>query len=57
MKASVFTKFDRLMAAVTFAESAEFETAQEFLRKEDGDDKQPAAMPDLGMHPSAQTSR
>ncbi len=31
MKKSVFTKFDRLMAAVTFAEEGEFNTAQEFM--------------------------
>ncbi|MBI5640443.1 MAG: hypothetical protein HZA17_08460 [Nitrospirae bacterium] len=33
MKKALLTKFDRLMAAVTFAEEGEFETAREIMRE------------------------
>jgi hypothetical protein len=47
MKKAVLTKFDRLMAAVTFAEEGEFETAREFLREDERVDKQPSVRPEL----------
>jgi len=47
MKKTSLTKFDRLMAAVTFAEEGEFETAREFLRKEERTDMRPAHRPEV----------
>jgi len=57
MKRTLFTAFDRLMAAVTFAEEGEFSAAREFLRKDECGEKQQAAMPEIGMHQPVQTSR
>ncbi len=57
MKASVFTKFDRLMAAVTFAEANEHETAREFLREEERQNKRPASRPELRKKQTVQKSR
>jgi len=56
MKAAVFTKFDRLMAAVTFAEANEHETARKFLREEERQDKRPSSRPDLRKKQSVQRS-
>jgi hypothetical protein len=47
MKKALLTKFDRLMAAVTFAEEGEFETAREFLREDERVGKRPAGRPEL----------
>jgi len=57
MKASVLSKFDRLMAAVTFAEANEHTTAREFLREEDRQDKRPANRPELRKKQTIQKSR
>ena len=56
MKKSVFTKFDRIMAAVTFAEEGEFETAREFLREGGRQEKRPAARPELRQKKTVQKS-
>lgn len=39
MKQAFLTKFDRLMAAVTFAEAGEFETAREMMKEEKRTDR------------------
>jgi len=57
MKKALLTTFDRLMAAITFAEEGEHETAREFLREEECAEKQPAGMPEMNMHQPVQTSR
>jgi hypothetical protein len=56
MKAAVLTKFDRLMAAVTFAEANEHTTAREFLREEDRQDKRPTNRPELRKKQTIQKS-
>jgi hypothetical protein len=57
MKATVFTKFDRLMAAVTFAEANEHTTAREFLREEERQDKRITNRPELRKKQTVQKSR
>jgi hypothetical protein len=47
MKKALLTKFDRLMAAVAFAEEGEFETAREFLREDERVGNRPAGRPEL----------
>jgi hypothetical protein len=47
MKKVLLTTFDRLMAAVAFAEEGEFETAREFLRETDRTEKRPANRPEM----------
>ena len=56
MKAAVFTKFDRLMAAVTFAEANEHTTAREFLREDERQDKRPTNRPELRKKQTVQKS-
>ena len=57
MKKALLTKFDSLMAAITFAEEDDHETAREFLREEECAKKQPAGMPEMNIHHPVQTSR
>jgi hypothetical protein len=57
MKKALLTTFDRLMAAAAFAEEGEHETAREFLREEECDDKQPAGIPEMSIHQPVQTLR
>ncbi len=57
MKASVFSKFDRLMAAVTFAEANEHTTAREFLREDERQDKRATNRPELRKKQTIQKSR
>lgn len=57
MKAAVFTKFDRLMAAVTFAEANEHTTAREFLRNDEHKDKRATNRPELRKKQTVQKSR
>ncbi|MBI5074784.1 MAG: hypothetical protein HZB62_06410 [Nitrospirae bacterium] len=57
MKAAVFTKFDRLMAAVTFAEANEHATAREFLREEERPDRRATNRPELRKKQTIQKSR
>lgn len=57
MKATVFTKFDRLMAAVTFAEANEHTTAREFLREEGRTNKRVTDRPELRKKQTIQKSR
>lgn len=57
MKKALLTKFDRLMAAVTFAEEGEFETAREFLRKEERTGTRPSQRPELRKTQPVQKSR
>ncbi len=47
MKASALSKFDSLMAAVSFAEENEHTTAREFLNKEEHKNKQFTNKPEL----------
>jgi hypothetical protein len=47
MKKALLTKFDRLMAAVAFAEEGEFETAREFLQETDRTEKRPTNRPEM----------
>ncbi|MHB8880624.1 MAG: hypothetical protein ACYC69_03825 [Thermodesulfovibrionales bacterium] len=47
MKKALLTKFDRLMAAVTFAEEGEFETAREFLRDGERSTRRPQDRPEM----------
>ena len=47
MKKALLTKFDRLMAAVAFAEEGEFETAREFLREDERAGRRPSDRPEL----------
>ena len=56
MKKALLTKFDRLMAAVTFAEEGEFETAREFLRKEERTDTRPTHRPEMRKNQSVRRS-
>lgn len=57
MKASVLNKFDRLMAAVTFAEENEHSTARELLREEESRDKKPTERTKLWKQQPLQESR
>jgi hypothetical protein len=57
MKKTSLTKFDRLMAAVTFAEEGEFETAREFLRKEERAGNRTSSRPELRKKQPIQKSR
>lgn len=57
MKDALLTKFDKLMAAVTFAEEGEFETAREFLRKEERTGARPVHRPELRKKQTIQKSR
>ena len=47
MKKALLTTFDRLMAAVAFAEEGEFETAREFLQETDRTEKRPTNRPEM----------
>jgi len=47
MKNGQLTKFDRLMAAVAFAEEGEFETAREMMREGGRQDKRPGQRPEM----------
>jgi hypothetical protein len=57
MKTTVFSRFDRLMAAVTFAEANEHTTAREFLREEERPDKRATNRPELRKKQTVQKSR
>jgi hypothetical protein len=54
MKKTHLTKFDRLMAAIAFAEEGEFTTAREFLREGEHSGDRPAKRPEM---PRKQTAR
>jgi len=47
MKKVRITKFDRLMAAVTFAEAGEFSAAREFLHEGERSAERPAKRPEI----------
>lgn len=47
MKQGLFTRFDRLMAAVTFAEEGEFETARAIMREGDRTEKRLSGKPEM----------
>ena len=47
MKKALVPTFDRLMAAVAFAEEGEFETAREFLREDERAGKRSESRPEL----------
>ena len=49
MKKALLTTFDRLMAAVAFAEEGEFETAREFLRETDRTEKRQTNRPEMSI--------
>ncbi|MBI5847380.1 MAG: hypothetical protein HZB31_05430 [Nitrospirae bacterium] len=57
MKTSVLSKFDRLMAAVTFAEENEHTTAREFLQEEESQDRKLSDRPELWKQQPLQESR
>ncbi|MGC2063981.1 MAG: hypothetical protein WA610_13475 [Thermodesulfovibrionales bacterium] len=47
MKQGLLTRFDRLMAAVTFAEEGEFETARAIMREGDRTEKRLSGKPEM----------
>lgn len=47
MKQGLLTRFDRLMAAVTFAEEGEFETARAIMREGDRTEKRGSVKPEM----------
>jgi hypothetical protein len=47
MKPVSLTKFDRLMAAVAFAEEGEFETARAIMREDERSDKRLSGKPEM----------
>jgi hypothetical protein len=47
MKQGLITKFDRLMAAVTFAEEGEFETARAMMKEDDRPEKRASKKPEM----------
>lgn len=47
MKQGLITKFDRLMAAVTFAEEGEFETARAMMKEDDQPGKRASKKPEM----------
>lgn len=47
MKQGLAARFDRLMAAVTFAEEGEFETARAIMREGDRVEKRAAVKPEM----------
>ena len=49
MKKALLTTFDRLMAAVAFAEEGEIETAREFLRETNRTEKRPTNRPEMSI--------
>ncbi len=56
MKKALLTKFDRIMAAVAFAEEGEFETAREFLREDERTGKRAADRPEMSVKKSLRKS-
>ena len=56
MKKALLTKFDRIMAAVAFAEEGEFETAREFLREEERTGKRSVKRPEMSTKKSLRKS-
>ena len=56
MKKSLLTKFDRIMAAVAFAEEGEFDTAREFLREEERTGKRAVKRPEMSTKKSLRKS-
>ena len=47
MKQGLLTRFDTLMAAVTFAEEGEFETARAIMREDSRPEKRPTQRPEM----------
>lgn len=47
MKQGLLTRFDRLMAAVTFAEEGEFETARAIMREGERPEKRHSGKPEM----------
>ena len=56
MKKALLTKFDRIMAAVAFAEEGEFETAREFLREDERTGRRAVKRPDMSTKKSLRKS-
>ncbi len=56
MKKALLSKFDRIMAAVAFAEEGEFETAREFLREEERVSKRAENRPEMTARKSVRKS-
>ncbi len=57
MKKTLLTKFDRLMAAVTFAEAGEFSTAREFMQEGERSTERPAKRPEMSRKQTTRKSR
>jgi hypothetical protein len=53
----ILSKFDRIMAAVTFAEAGEFESAREFIREGERATKRPENRPEMRKNQPIQKSR
>ena len=56
MKKTLLTKFDRIMAAVAFAEEGEFETAREFLREDERTGRRAVTRPEMSTKKSLRKS-